>query len=92
MKVSTVFIDIFMSILSELSGHVLYCQCFALLVLLQLKELEEAWRELPVAPPAPTRFTRSQQTKMAEAGPVTPAAVDGDETTVHAGISAIGID
>ena len=29
---------------------------------------------------------------MAEAGPVTPVAVDGDETTVHAGISAIGID
>ncbi|XP_015769974.1 PREDICTED: cytoskeleton-associated protein 5-like [Acropora digitifera] len=53
----------------------------------QLKELEEAWRELPVAPPAPTRFTRSQQAKMAEAGPVTPAAVDGDETTVHAGVA-----
>ena len=79
-----------MSILSELSGHLLYCLCFSLLVLLQLKELEEAWRELPVAPPAPTRFTRSQQAKMAEAGPVTPVAVDGDETTVQQGISAFG--
>lgn len=57
-----------------------------------MKELEEAWRELPEAPPAPTRFTRSQQAKMAEAGPVTPAAVDGDETTVHRGIIAFGID
>ena len=29
MKVWTVFIDTFMSILSELSGHLLYCLCFA---------------------------------------------------------------
>ena len=27
---------------------------------------------------------------MAEAGPVTPVAVDGDETTVQQGISAFG--
>lgn len=53
----------------------------------QLKELEEAWGELPVAPPTPTRFTRSQQAKMAEAGPVISASTAvGDETSVDGGV------
>ena len=41
----------------------------------KLKELEEEWEKVDSAPPIPTRFTRSQQKKMAEAPP--PAADTG---------------
>ena len=40
-----------------------------------------------MAPPTPTRFTRSQQAKMAEAGPVISASTAvGDETSVDGGV------
>ncbi|XP_078348745.1 cytoskeleton-associated protein 5-like isoform X2 [Oculina patagonica] len=54
----------------------------------QLKELDEEWGKLPPAPPAPIRFTRSQQQKMAEQGAAAPAAATGgDESATDGGVA-----
>ena len=47
-----------------------------------MKELEEEWSKLGPAPPKPTRFTRSQQEKKAQASTddePTSEGQDGDE-------------
>ena len=59
------------------------------LIVLQLKELDEEWGKLPPTPPAPTRFTRSQQQKMAERGAAAPAATGGDDETTTDGGSVV---
>ncbi|KAJ7391009.1 hypothetical protein OS493_021029 [Desmophyllum pertusum] len=51
----------------------------------QLKELEEEWGKLPPGPPAPTRFTRTQQQKMAENAAVAPEASAEDEEATDGG-------
>lgn len=56
---------------------------------LQLKELDEEWGKLPPTPPAPTRFTRSQQQKMAERGAAASAATGGDDETTTDGGSVV---
>ena len=51
-----------------------------------MKELEDEWAKLEPGPPQPTRFTRSEQAKIAAAPP--PAAVhaeDGGATAAVAG-------
>ena len=51
-----------------------------------MKELEEEWAKLPPAPPAPSRFTRSQQAKMAEGAATAPAVGGGgDESATDGG-------
>ena len=51
-----------------------------------MKELEEEWAKLPPAPPAPSRFTRSQQAKMAEGAATAPATGGGgDESATDRG-------
>nr|XP_058951305.1 cytoskeleton-associated protein 5-like isoform X2 [Pocillopora verrucosa] len=52
-----------------------------------LKELEEEWGKLPPTPPAPTRFTRSQQQKIAEQAPVAQVAPDGDVSATDGGVA-----
>jgi len=58
---------------------------------LQLKELDEEWGKLPPTPPAPTRFTRSQQQKMAEHGAAASgaSATGGDDETTTDGGSVV---
>ena len=51
--------------------------------------MEEEWGKLPPAPPAPTRFTRSQQQKMAEHVAVAPAATGGDDESSTDGGSVV---
>lgn len=48
-------------------------------VTLQLKELEDEWAKLDSTPPTPTRFTRSQQAKMAAAPPPDTSGGDSGE-------------
>lgn len=36
---------------------------------MKLKELEDEWEQVDATPPVPTRYTRSQQKKIAEAPP-----------------------
>ncbi|XP_022781710.1 cytoskeleton-associated protein 5-like [Stylophora pistillata] len=53
----------------------------------QMKELEEEWGKLPPTPPAPTRFTRSQQQKMTEQAPVAAVATDGDASATDGAVA-----
>ncbi len=51
-------------------------------LLFQMKELEEEWAKLDSSPPKPTRLTRSQQEKQAQAPQV------DEETGSSAGVVA----
>ena len=46
---------------------------------IKLKELEEEWEKVDATPPVPTRYTRSQQKKMAENPP--PPVDSGESST-----------
>lgn len=60
----------------------LFCLC------LQLKELEDEWAKLDATPPTPTRYTRSQQAKMAAAPPPDTSGGDAETDEGSGGIYA----
>ena len=58
-----------------------------------MKELEDEWAKLEPSPPVPTRFTKTEQEKMASAPPpVAVAATDGDAPAAAAAPAAEAFD